>query len=306
MNAKLTFIHALSPLHAGTGQGVGVIDLPIAREKATGIPFLPGSSLKGPLRDLCSDSTDAEKQRKKAVFGPETSAASDHAGMAQFSDLRLLLLPVRSLKGTFAWVTSPYLLQRLVRDAKSIEANAVCPSIAISVTGKQCAVVKEASVLKYEGNKVILEDLDLEADEALDAGKWAEWIGERAFGTDKDLPEMLKARLCIVADDVMNFLLGTATEITARIRLDDEKKTVVQGQLWYEEALPAETILSGLLVATAVKATNQEKKVVKEVIDEILAAHNPVQLGGKATVGRGVCYVRLASVTVVQAQGGTK
>ena len=39
MDAKLLFVHALSPLHAGTGQGVGVVDLPIAREKATN-PFV--------------------------------------------------------------------------------------------------------------------------------------------------------------------------------------------------------------------------------------------------------------------------
>ena len=49
----LSFVHALSPLHAGTGQGAGIIDLPIAREKATGLPYLPGSSLKGTLRARC-------------------------------------------------------------------------------------------------------------------------------------------------------------------------------------------------------------------------------------------------------------
>ena len=31
MKAQLTFIHTLSALHAGVGQGAGVIDLPIAR-----------------------------------------------------------------------------------------------------------------------------------------------------------------------------------------------------------------------------------------------------------------------------------
>ena len=35
MAVKLMFVHALSSLHAGTGQGVGTIDLPIARERAT-------------------------------------------------------------------------------------------------------------------------------------------------------------------------------------------------------------------------------------------------------------------------------
>src|SRR3989440_125099 len=83
MNARLTFVHALSPLHAGTGQGVGVIDLPIAREKATGLPFLPGSSLKGTLRARCS------AQECKQVFGPDTTEVqtdSNHASSAQFSD----------------------------------------------------------------------------------------------------------------------------------------------------------------------------------------------------------------------------
>ncbi|NTV66007.1 MAG: type III-B CRISPR module RAMP protein Cmr4, partial [Oscillochloris sp.] len=37
MTTHMLFTHALSPLHPGTGQGVGVIDLPIAREKATGL-----------------------------------------------------------------------------------------------------------------------------------------------------------------------------------------------------------------------------------------------------------------------------
>src|ERR1051326_4223823 len=103
MNAQLLFIHALSPLHAGTGQGVGVIDLPIARETATGLPYLPGSSIKGTLRD----SGEINEDERQVIFGPPTEYAGDNAGSAQFADARLLLLPVRSLAGTFAWVTSP-------------------------------------------------------------------------------------------------------------------------------------------------------------------------------------------------------
>src|SRR5260370_29440413 len=119
MNAQLTFVHALSPLHAGTGQGVGVIDLPIAREKATGLPFLPGSSLKGPLRASLAD-----KDLRNAIFGPETTEINpedNYASSVQFSDQRLLLLPVRSLAGTFAWVTSLFVLRRLLRDIEDVQ-----------------------------------------------------------------------------------------------------------------------------------------------------------------------------------------
>src|SRR5437899_12957174 len=127
MTAQLTFVHALSPLHAGIGQGAGAIDLPIAREKATGLPFLPGSSLKGALRALCEDPIMRTK-----VFGPDTAASdpnSDYASSIQFSDQRLLLLPIRSLAGTFAWVTSPYVLRRLVRDLQDFQLSPVPPAI---------------------------------------------------------------------------------------------------------------------------------------------------------------------------------
>ena len=51
MSSKLMLIHCLSPLHAGIGQGVDVVELAIARERATGLPYLPGASIKGSLRD---------------------------------------------------------------------------------------------------------------------------------------------------------------------------------------------------------------------------------------------------------------
>src|SRR5947199_6912597 len=129
MSARLSFVHALSPLHAGTGQGVGIVDLPTAREKATGLPFLPGSSLKGALRARCTNKDDCNK-----VFGPDPSnidSNENQASAVQFSDQRLLLLPLRSLAGTFAWVTSPYILRRLVRDMEDIETNppAAIPSV---------------------------------------------------------------------------------------------------------------------------------------------------------------------------------
>src|SRR5215208_7026690 len=81
MITRLTLIHAMSPLHAGTGQSVGAIDLPIARERPTGVPLLPGSSLKGALRALSK-----EVQITRDVFGPDTAESSAHAGSVQFSD----------------------------------------------------------------------------------------------------------------------------------------------------------------------------------------------------------------------------
>ncbi len=294
MTASLIFTHALSPLHAGTGQGMGVIDLPIAREKATGLPFLPGSSVKGALRDRCPEETRA------ALFGPDKNRAEEHAGSVQFSDQRLLLLPVRSLAGTFAWVTSPYVLRRLVRDAGDAglgDLQLSVPTPVFDETQQECLVTSESKLALDDGN-VYLEDLDMKKREHEAATVWAEKLAGKIFpGVDdgEDWREFLRGRFCIVPDDVMSFLLETATEITARVALTKDK-TVADGQLWYEESLPCETVLFGVVLASRIK--DKEAKKVNIEPDEALRkigelTEKPLQLGGKATVGRGLCRLTL-------------
>lgn len=291
MKAKLMFVHALSPLHAGTGQGVGVIDLPIAREKATGLPYLPGSSVKGVLRD---QSFDTDKDQCEKVFGPDTVNADAYAGSAQFADQRLLLLPIRSLRGTFAWVTSPYLLRRLARDAQDVElTNPLPQSVPEPADEMRCLVsaANDIQMVLDNKNKVILEDLDLQVAGQPTADDWAEWLAKHVFPENTAWQTYLKARLCIVHDDALSFLLETATEVTARIKLKDDTKTVQKGGLWYEEALPSETVLSGLVVATPTKKFSLKPDDIFDTIDKLLK--HPLQFGGNATVGRGLCRVRL-------------
>lgn len=38
MNQQLYYLQSISALHVGIGQGTGIIDLPIAREKASNLP----------------------------------------------------------------------------------------------------------------------------------------------------------------------------------------------------------------------------------------------------------------------------
>lgn len=276
--AALLFLHALSPLHAGTGQGIGAIDLPIAREKATGIPYLPGSSLKGVLRDRASA---WDKDTLFAVFGPDTESASEHAGAVQVGDAKLLLLPVRSLYGVFALVTSPYLLERFRREAGMVGLQV--PGVP-QVPDPTQALLAPGSRVQEPGGKVYLEDLDLKAREEAGAGAWEDWLAER-------LEAPVKGRLVVVHEDLMSFLLETATEVVARIRLDDETKTVARGALWYEESLPTESVLYSLFRAEASRRRGKDlpAKAVLALVEGLL--EGVVQLGGKATVGRGLCRI---------------
>ena len=93
------------------------MDLPIQRERHTHWPVIPGSTLKGILRDACRRA-DTDKETLFAAFGPETVETDKYAGALSFTDVRILAFPVRSLKGVFAWVSCPAVLGRLVRDLK--------------------------------------------------------------------------------------------------------------------------------------------------------------------------------------------
>lgn len=296
MTTRLTLVHAMSPLHAGTGQSVGAIDLPIARERPTGIPLIPGSSIKGALR---ARSQAKDVQMTKDVFGPDTAQSSEHAGSVQFSDAHLLLLPVRSVRGTFAWVTSPYLIQRFARGAR--EAGIDLARLPGSPVMKECCVLKDSLTIPGSSGTVVLEDLDFKVSTAQKA--WLE-----AFCTDlgkalfpQDSPDFatwrtsLAERICLVHDDVMVFLFETATEINAHIRLNNEAKTVERGGLWYQESLPAETVLAGLVVASSVNAVNGRfKREAAELLDHVASlTQGLVQLGGKANTGQGSCFVRI-------------
>lgn len=280
MNTKPFLLHALSSLHAGTGHAPGIIDLPIARMKATGIPFVPGSSIKGVLRD--ARSRDEEKEKANAVFGParvdSKDAALDHAGALVVGDARLLALPVRSFKGTFAWVTSPLLLALGKRDLDRTD---------LSIPRFESREARHATgCLCVHGGKVYLEDLDLNAKRADESEVWAKLLAPLASPGD----DIFTKRFVIVDDDTMTFLWETATQVDARVRLDAKTRTVANGALWLEESLPAETLLIGLLGAD--KSRNPRENLAPEQVLEFALPGDQVhQFGGKATTGRGRCRI---------------
>jgi CRISPR-associated protein Cmr4 len=287
MQTRLLFVHALSPLHAGTGQSIGAVDLAIARDRATEHPYVPGSSIKGSLR---ARSATLERQDTTRVFGPDTDRASDHAGVLLLGDANLLLLPVRSVSGTFAWATSRLLLAKYARDAR--EAGVELPSggvPGVDALGR-CAITSSSAlkVSSQQGSMVVFEDLDFSPSSDANLDAWAKHLGEQLFPEDDTWQRILRERFCVVHDDVMTFLSRHGTDVVTRVKLDHEKKTVDRGALWTEESLPVETVLVSLAAAQTIKGAASPDEALQALAELTKGA---VQLGGKATVGRGRCRV---------------
>ncbi|GAB4362712.1 MAG: type III-B CRISPR module RAMP protein Cmr4 [Methylohalobius crimeensis] len=289
MKNRIFHIHALTATHAGTGQGIGLIDLPIARERSTYLPIIPGSGLKGVLREeLRPDGED--KAIWQTLFGPENNHAEENpfAGALTVGDALLLCFPVRSVKGTFAWVTSPWILHRYRRDWQLLGESMSIPSVEtnrIKVTPQ--------SKLTHEGH-VCLEDLDLSvaSDDDPDIKDLSDRIAREVFPDDPEWSTLFKERFALVDDETFDFLIENATEVRARIRIDEKTRTVAKGALWYEENLPAESILWGLMACSRSRKPEQAISSGKELLrifEQQLFADGEcrLQLGGKATVGRG-------------------
>jgi len=288
--SRLIFLHALSSLHCGIGQGTGVIDLPITREAGTNLPFLPGSSLKGNLRAAAkSDGMDAEDWL--TIFGPETKDAAEHAGALSFGDVRLVALPVRSLGGTFAWATNPYLLNRLSRDAEAVGLHhpPVVPPLPAGMS-----YVAEPGTLGADSNHAhaVLEEIETKLRSEDIAKKWGEWLAKAVW--PNDVPEAtiwrghFLSRFVILGEDDFQFLCEHGTEVVARVAIDQEKGTVAKGALWYEERLPAESLLAGIVLGRSSRREGR-KATGEEMLRKAFSKPITRQFGGKVNVGRGLC-----------------
>ena len=285
-------IQALTNLHCGTGQGVGDIDLPTAKEPATQFPLIPGSTIKGVLRDFHSRSGGTDDKRVQAAFGPrlDNPEAEGAASALMITDGRLLLLPVRAFAGVFAYVTCPLILRRFAQD---LTYAGMTPPAKVPKIGQQEARVSSQSENLVNGSTLLLEELDLPANDS--DGDWKAWCGffaEKVF--EKEWGESVAApRLALISDEVFSFLCETALPVSARIRLDEKTGTVARGALWYEESVPSEAVFFGILAATASYGNGNLPKLTSEDVQTKFASgDHTLQFGGKATTGKGLCNLR--------------
>ena len=305
---------------------LGLVDLPVQRERHTNWPSIPGSAIKGVVRDACrerisertdldlldryddkpdkrAERTGTKRQRADATmllnvaFGPPTAAAAEFAGSVSFTDARLLAFPVRSLAGVFAYVTCPAVLRRLERDlnmgGQSIRLS--FPSVSetdVIVPGENCPCL-------IGGDKVVLE----------------EFLFNKVPGSCRDVADRIaghilpggpaheatrshfRTSLVLVGDNWFNHFAQHATEIMARVRLDYETKTVAEGALFYEEYVPPETLFYSIVIANGSRAMRSnllDASRVLQVVTENLPS--VIQIGTNQTTGKGFCFTNMTSL----------
>ena len=359
--SRFLFIVCETPLHAGSGDSLGVVDLPIQRERHTSFPKIESSSLKGAIRqsfeelslpdrssgkyrlsgkafsdddtglrsmldeawgrsgsERSGDEADSRKDKngntltryQEAVtlaFGPEDAGTDAHAGALGLSDARLLLFPVKSMKGVFAWVTCPKILLQFKKDMALTGSPYPYDLPERNTVPKHCSLfVRNAS-----DKRIVLEEFTFTVSEDNDrCSQLGKWLSDNASG-DNYWKEKMKRDIVVLSNEDFTDFVNLSTEVITRTKIDNKSGTVAQGQLFTEEYLPAESVMYSLVLASPIfKERESEKGVFRISSDNpFLSAYDNeeskvmeffkkalpdvIQVGGNATLGKGLVRTKV-------------
>ncbi len=288
------FLYAVSPVHMGAGQAVGVIDNPIQRERHTGHPCFAGSGIKGAVRHgftaIGGDATLIDR-----LFGPDAGSNDLHAGSVSFGDAQLVALPVRSLKGGFVYATCPQAVSRAQRLLGLIRVKAEWPVLSV---GEGHCLLANPDLLS--GDKLHLEAFEYEAKVSQELAKLSGELATRAMPGQAEYAffrEKLKTDLVVLSDTDFAYFAQNAMLVEPHVRIDENTGTAKEGGLFYTENLPPESLLVAPMLASQTrtgKGKDAESPAevvmgqIKAVIDGKL-----LQIGGDVTTGRGLVVAKV-------------
>jgi CRISPR-associated protein Cmr4 len=262
---RVGYLYSLSPIHCGGEGDLGNI-LEIARESHTDFPYIPGSSLRGSLRDE-TESMDA--QTANNLFGKELDQ-DQQMGVHQvwFGDARLLWVPMRTMarngSDVFTWVSC----HSLIRD------HAILAQLP-PVVFRNCPVGSRAgtyTVADAQVNVSVFNDQERQAI-AL-AGEWSQSL------KDSVKPTWEQNRL-VLPDADFQVLMEHSLWTQVRNKIQETGSAEV---FWTDVCIPRDTILYypwGYSLLAQNPVTKAEHDLLMDILQGL------IQVGGQANVGRG-------------------
>lgn len=321
----------VTPAHAGSGRGYGVVDLPIQRD-SMGYPIIWASSFKGALKTQLLRVMD--KTKVEALLGSEPGGEITFPGIANILDLIPLAVPVPSAEEGVVFITTPYLLSR-VKSYIDIVSNVL----------EKLDHYRE----NQELSKALKSFIDILFERIVEATREHSDTAVFSINSDRDVtiitykfkakglnidPSICEAldnelsnmhplynafkftrHLLVIRDGIGRSIIESGIQRVYRIAVDRDTKTVKEGALWSEEYLPQATLLISVLTVSDLDVLNKairsrkdiEKRIknayisiesIEKLCKDILSKVKDVHLfiGGKETIGRGIIHFKIASV----------
>ncbi|MBF2066492.1 MAG: type III-B CRISPR module RAMP protein Cmr4 [Calothrix sp. C42_A2020_038] len=266
------YIYSLAPIHCGGEGDLGNI-LEIAREVHTNFPYVPGSSLRGTLRN---EVKQLDEVAVNILFGKELDNQGQ-MGVHQvwFGDARLLWVPMRTMamnggQDVFCWVSC----HSLIRD------HAIMTQQDTVVFPDEAVGTRPGNYLVADAQIHVRQMSNDQKEATLLAGSWANsfkssvqptWENNRIVLSDADFQVLMEHSLW--------------TQVRNKIQDDDGINQAGSAEVfWTDVCIPRDTILYypwgyNLLNSNPVKS--KEHDLLINVLQGLF------QIGGQANVGRG-------------------
>jgi CRISPR-associated protein Cmr4 len=276
-SADVIIIESVTHLHVGSGKVSGEADLPVQRDEY-GYPCIYSSSLKGALKSALSYAAakalkDKNQEKWKilvqALMGPDPEPEESFESSIALLDARLLAMPVRSLKGVYAYVTTPTLLRRfseyleLAINVRNLQVEEKSEGQKTTGEGRtegssslekikeavekmleeepsestfycfesKQGLCKKVQIEEIEGQVVLAEDFML-------SHAQKQGGGSLNYGTILETLGITERPLLILEDTVGEEVINRSLLALAHVRLKRETKTVEEGP-WTTEYVPA-------------------------------------------------------------------
>jgi CRISPR-associated protein Cmr4 len=219
------------------------------------------------------------------------------------------------VKGVFAWITCPAVLERLKSDL-SLTKTTDFPEIPLEnkvPKGSKLIVKNQGNNQGMAKGNIVLEEYTFVVEEDEKCTVMATWLSDHLIDSATDYRKSkIKIDLAVLSNDDFCDFVQLSTEVITRIKIDNKTGTVEDGALFTEEYLPSESVMYSVIFAAAQffdigKAKNDieflKKLVFKEAAQTMNSfsatltgetkINNIFQLGGNTTLGKGILRAKL-------------
>ncbi len=286
---EVTYLmQAIDPIHVGSGgYRLGRVDNTVIRDYDD-VPKIPGTSIEGATRAYvamqskgvgrnCAGKSSCGQQRREcpvcAIFGFSDGSES-RKGIANFYDARILLFPVKTMKGV-VWITTESRMNEYLGE-----------DLNVSVSDEKIVPAQNGIAGELNLGWILIEVADSVV--TLDKTK---------FGT---LPEFIYSNIYFVSEKVFSLVVNDNLEVRTSVSIDPKTGAASSSALFTYEAIPRTTIFWFDVVYSHPKnfginfneMLGEEKKdnlldSVIEYTEKGMNLYSSLGLGGMSTRGFG-------------------
>ncbi len=281
---KTYLMKAIDPIHVGSGgYRLGRVDNTVIRDYDD-VPKIPGTSIEGATRAYvamqreevgrnCAGKSNCGERRKDcpvcAIFGFSDGTKS-RKGIANFYDARILLFPIKTMKGV-VWITTKSRMEEYL--GKPVEINVTDEKV-VSINKE----FKEKLNLGW-----ILAELDNTQGSILETIDFV------------DLPDFIFKNIIFVTEKVFTLVVNDNLEVRTSVSIDPKTGAASSSALFTYEAIPRMTVFWFDVVYShpknyGIEVWKNEETSLKSVIDLTEKGMNlyaSLGLGGMSTRGFG-------------------